>query len=34
MLLSYMCTWQRVQNTNSLGNVLQTLDQQQLEKIF
>lgn len=30
----YLCTWQCVQNTNSLGNILQILDQQQLEQIF
>lgn len=34
MLVSYLCTWQCVLNTNSLGNVLQVLDQQQLEQIF
>lgn len=34
MLVSYLCTWQCVLNTNSPGNVLQVLDQQQLEQIF
>lgn len=34
ILASSLCTWQCVQHTDSLGNVLPVLDQEQLEQFF